>query len=260
MAGPLLQPLLLLLLSFALGSAEEEGLHPAQDTGERIINGNQCPRGAQPWQVALYHNNVFLCAGVLVHEKWVLTVADCYSREYIVQIGTNLLVDRNAQKIRATEFFTHPRYDVTTNVHNIMLLKLSSPAKLSPTVRIMKVPSSCKQPGTTCTVSGWGSTTMDGAVRNPAALMCSNVRIIPYNDCKQVYPILLRKFTICAAPPSRSSFTCKGDSGSRLICQGSLQGLVSSDYFPCHPPFDPIIYTRVCKYRKWIYETIIKNC
>ncbi|XP_070258035.1 kallikrein-7-like isoform X1 [Myotis yumanensis] len=260
MALPRLQPLLLLLLSFALGSAEEEGLHPAQDTGERIINGIQCPRASQPWQVALYQNDLFLCAGVLVHKKWVLTVADCYSRLYTVQMGTNLLVDRNAQKIRATQFFTHPQYDVTTNVHNIMLVKLSSPANLSSTVRIMKVPSSCKQPGTTCTVSGWGSTTMDGAVKNPSALMCSNVRIIPYNDCKKVYPTLMRKYTICAAPPRRSSIACKGDSGSPLICQGSLQGLVSSDYFPCRPPFDPIIYTRVCKYRKWIYETIIKNC
>ncbi|KAK1329895.1 hypothetical protein QTO34_010078 [Cnephaeus nilssonii] len=33
-----------------------------------------------------------------------------------------------------------------------------------------------------------------------------------------------------------------GDAGSPLICQGTLQGLVSSDYFPCRPPFHPIIY------------------
>ncbi|EPQ16038.1 Kallikrein-7, partial [Myotis brandtii] len=195
------------------------------DTGERIINGIQCPSGSQPWQVALYQNNVFLCAGVLVHKKWVLTVADCYSRLYTVQMGTNLLVDRKAQKIRATEFFTHPQYDVTTNVHNIMLVKLSSPANLSSTVRIIKVPSSCKQPGTTCTVSGWGSTTMDGAVRNPSALMCSNVRMIPYNDCKKVYPTLLRKYTICAAPPNRSSFACKFSARVWVGAHGGRRGL-----------------------------------
>ncbi|CAK6437381.1 unnamed protein product [Pipistrellus nathusii] len=42
-----------------------------------------------------------------------------------------------------------------------MLVKLSSPAKLSPNVKTIKLPTSCKFPGTSCTVSGWGITTMD---------------------------------------------------------------------------------------------------
>ncbi|XP_059521461.1 kallikrein-7-like isoform X1 [Myotis daubentonii] len=259
MAGPLLQPLLLLLLSFALGSAGQEGLHPAQDTGERIINGVPCSRGSHPWQVALYDNNEFQCSGVLVNQQWVLTVAHCHQSEYIVQMGSDLLVDGRAERMRATESFIHPWYINGTYYHDIMLVKLSSPATLSPTVSTIDLPSSCKGRGTSCTVSGWGLTTADAAATNPSELMCSNVNIISYQECQQSYRYLLKKYMLCAAPPDGLSDSCRGDSGNPLICEGSLQGLVSAGYIPCIPPFKPVIYTRICMYRKWLYDTMKAN-
>ncbi|XP_014304896.1 kallikrein-7-like [Myotis lucifugus] len=204
MAGPRLQPLLLLLLSLALRSAGQE----AQDTGERIINGNVCPRGSHPWQVALYYNNKFKCAGVLVNQQWVLTVAHCHQSEYIVQMGSDLLVDVRAQRIRATESFIHPRYNNRTNNHDIMLVKLHSPATLSPIVNTINLPSSCKGNATSCTVSGWDVTTMHGATK-PSRLMCSNVNIISYQECKQSYRNLLKKYMLCAATPNGFSNSCK---------------------------------------------------
>uniref|UniRef100_G1QFW6 Peptidase S1 domain-containing protein n=1 Tax=Myotis lucifugus TaxID=59463 RepID=G1QFW6_MYOLU len=253
MAGPLVQPLLLLLLSFALGSAGQE----AQDTGERIINGIVCPGGSHPWQVALYDNNE-VCAGVLVNQQWVLTVAHCHQRYGKGEPAPDLLVDWRAQRIRATEYFIHPRYNNRTNNHDIMLVKLHSPATLSPTVNTIYLPSSCKGSGTSCTVSGWGITTKDGATK-PSELMCSNVNIISAQECKQSYRALLRKYMLCAAAPNGLSNSCKGDSGSPLICEGSLQGLVSAGHFPCILPFKPVIYTRLCMYRKWLYNTMKAN-
>ncbi|XP_036130879.1 kallikrein-7-like [Molossus molossus] len=69
---------------------------------------------------------------------------------------------------------------------------------------------------------------------NPPQRMCPDVTLISYEDCR-------------------------GDSGSPLMCKDALQGLVSSGYFPCVPPFYPIIYTGVCKYSQWIYETMKNN-
>ncbi|XP_054567118.1 kallikrein-7-like [Eptesicus fuscus] len=204
MAGPLLSTLLLLLLSLAPGSAGQE----AHGNGERIINGVHCPIGAQPWQVALFTNHRIQCAGVLVHRNWVLTVAHCRRSEYIVQMGSDLLVDPNAQKIRATETFVHPQFDTARQVHDIMLVKLSSPATLSSTVRTVNVPSSCKPPGTSCTVSGWGSTTPN-VVRNTSQLMCTHVSIISYQDCRRLYPNMSTRFMLCAAAPDRQSSPCK---------------------------------------------------
>ncbi|KAK1329893.1 hypothetical protein QTO34_010076 [Cnephaeus nilssonii] len=217
-------------------------LHPAQDTGERIINGGVCPRGSHPWQVALFQNNEFQCAGVLVNPQWVLTVAHCRRSDYIVQMGSDLLVGGRSRKIRATESFVHPWYNNRTDDHDIMLVKLSSPAKLSRNVKKINLPSSCKDPGTSCTVSGWGITIMVEDATNPSELMCSNVNIVSYKKCRKAYRTLLKKYMICAAAPDGLSSTCRGDSGSPLMCEGSLQGLVSGGYYPCRLPFEPRQY------------------
>ncbi|KAK1329889.1 hypothetical protein QTO34_010072 [Cnephaeus nilssonii] len=50
-----------------------------------------------------------------------------------------------------------------------------------------------------------------------------------------------------------------GDSGSPLICEGSLQGLVSGGYYPCSLAYEPVVYTRLCMYRKWISDTMKTN-
>lgn len=57
-------------------------LYPAQDdkSGEKIINGVPCPRGSQPWQVALLNGNQLHCGGVLLNQWWVLTAAHCMMR------------------------------------------------------------------------------------------------------------------------------------------------------------------------------------
>ncbi|XP_023603935.1 kallikrein-7-like [Myotis lucifugus] len=248
MALPRLPPVLLLLLSLALGSAGQEGLHPAQDTGERIINGVVCPRGSHPWQVALYAFDEFHCAGVLVNQQWVLTVAHCRLSEYIVQMGSDLLFDGHAQRIRTTQSFVHPWYNHSNYNYDIMLLKLPSPVTLSPTVNTIDLPSSCKDPGTSCTVSGWGVTTADAAT-NPSELMCSNVNIISAQECKQSYQDLLKRYMLCAVPPDGLSNSCT------VPCKA----LVSPGHAPCTLRFAPVVYTRLCKYRKWLYKTMKDN-
>ncbi|XP_054567122.1 kallikrein-7-like [Eptesicus fuscus] len=203
MAGPLLSTLLLLLLSLAPGSAGQE----AHGNGERIINGVVCPRGSHPWLVALYHNNTLQCAGVLINQQWVLTVAHCHMSDYIVQMGSDLLVGRRARKINATESFVHPWYDNRTDDHDIMLVKLSSPARLSRNVKKINLPSRCKDLGSNCTVAGWGITTMVEATFS-SELMCSNVSPISYQECKVFYPTMLKKYMICAVALDGFSSTC----------------------------------------------------
>ncbi|XP_054444395.1 kallikrein-7-like [Pteronotus mesoamericanus] len=255
MAGPRLSLLLTLLLSFALGSA---GLKcgaalRANNTGERIVNGYTCPGGNQPWQVALFFDHEFQCSGVLVHKQWVLTVAHCHMSEYVVQMGSDLLLDVNLQEIKATESFIHPLYNNVTLANDIMLVKLSRPAPLSPTVSTLHVPCYCEPPDTNCTISGWGLTSYDSGEAapvtkqprpcslcpqiqetgfNPLHLMCSDVKIISTNCCKKLYNVVLGRHTMCVADPDRGSHTCRGDSGSPLMCNDMLQGLVTSGYSP----------------------------
>ncbi|XP_059237177.1 kallikrein-7 isoform X1 [Mustela nigripes] len=256
MAGSLLLSLQFLLLTLVLRSAGQEG--EGDKSGEKIIDGVPCTRGSHPWQVALLKGDQLHCGGVLVNEQWVLTAAHCLMSEYNVHIGSDQLGDNRSQKIRATKSFRHPGYSTQTHVNDLMLVKLSRRARLSSNVRKVNLPSRCEPPGTTCTVSGWGTTTSPD-VTFPSKLMCTDVKLISSQDCKKVYKDLLGKSMLCAGIPNSKTNTCNGDSGGPLMCKGTLQGLVSWGTFPCGQPNDPGVYTQVCKYVKWIKETMRKH-
>ncbi|XP_014943647.1 kallikrein-7 [Leopardus geoffroyi] len=256
MAGSLLLPLQILLWSLALRSAAQEA--QGDKSGEKIIDGVPCTRGSQPWQVALLRGNQLHCGGVLLNEQWVLTAAHCKMSEYQVHMGSDQLGDKRAQKIRATQSFRHPGYSTQTHVNDLMLVKLDHQARLSSSVRKVKLSSRCEPPGTTCTVSGWGTTTSPD-VTFPSTLMCTDVRLISSQDCKKVYKDLLGKSMLCAGIPNSKTNACNGDSGGPLMCKGTLQGLVSWGTFPCGQPNDPGVYTQVCKYFKWINETMRRH-
>ncbi|XP_076987161.1 kallikrein-7-like [Tamandua tetradactyla] len=255
MPGSLLSPLLLLLLAFVLGSAGQAQRDKSED---KIIGGEPCIKGSHPWQVALLRGNQLHCGGVLLDQWWVLTAAHCKMGEYTVHLGGDQLNSKNTQRIRARQSFRHPGYSTQTHVNDLMLVKLESKAKLSASVKKVTLPSSCAPPGTTCTVSGWGTTTSP-TVTFPSQLMCTDVQLISHSDCKKVYKDLLGESMLCAGIPNSSTNACNGDSGGPLMCRGTLQGLVSWGTFPCGQLNEPGVYTQVCKYVDWIKSTMKRH-
>uniref|UniRef100_A0A8C0DNF8 Kallikrein related peptidase 7 n=1 Tax=Balaenoptera musculus TaxID=9771 RepID=A0A8C0DNF8_BALMU len=250
MAGFFLPPPLTLLLSLALGSATQEA---QGNDSQRIIDGVPCLRGSQPWQVALLNSNQLHCGGALVNAWWVLTAAHCMMSSYNVHMGSEYL--GRGQKIGATMSFRHPDYSTQSQVNDLMLVKLKRRARL----KKVNLPSRCEPPGTTWTVSGWGTTTSPVATF-PEKLMSTNVDIISSGDCRKVYKDLLGNSMLCAGIPNSSTNACNGDSGGPLMCKGTLQGLVSWGVFPCGQPSNPTVYTQVCKYVDWINDTMRKYC
>uniref|UniRef100_A0A8C2PEW9 tissue kallikrein n=1 Tax=Capra hircus TaxID=9925 RepID=A0A8C2PEW9_CAPHI len=211
-------PLLILLLTFALGSAAQED--QGDKSGEKIIDGVPCPRGSQPWQVALLKGSQLHCGGMLLNEKWVLTAAHCMMNEYAIHMGSDRLV--GGQKIKATRSFRHPGYSTQTHANDIMLVKLNGRAKLSSSVKKVNLPSRCDPPGTMCTVSGWGTTTSPD-VTFPAQLMCTDVKLISPQDCRKVYKDLLGDSMLCAGIPNSSTNACNVSSGSPLRADVTLR-------------------------------------
>uniref|UniRef100_A0A2K5VEU9 Kallikrein related peptidase 15 n=1 Tax=Macaca fascicularis TaxID=9541 RepID=A0A2K5VEU9_MACFA len=260
--GPSSTMWLLLTLSFLLASS-------AQD-GDKLLEGDECAPHSQPWQVALYERGRFNCGASLISPHWVLSAAHCQTRFMRVRLGEHNLRKRDGpEQLRtASRVIPHPRYEARSHRHDIMLLRLVQPARLTPQVRPVVLPTRCPHTGEACVVSGWGlvSHIEPGTTRSPQSqvslpdtLHCANISIISDTSCDKSYPGRLTNTMVCAGAEGRGAESCEGDSGGPLVCGGVLQGIVSWGDVPCDNTTKPGVYTKVCHYLKWIRETMKRN-
>ncbi|XP_045712286.1 kallikrein-11 isoform X1 [Phyllostomus hastatus] len=230
----------------------------------RIIQGHECLPHSQPWQVALFQNTRLLCGATLIARKWVLTAAHCRKPQYTVHLGKHNIHqrDRYTQIRVATESFPHPDFNdsVPNKDHrnDIMLVKMAAPAFITWAVRPLTLSSHCVSPGTSCLISGWGSTSSP-QLHLPHTLRCANITIIDHKDCENAYPGNITNTMVCAGVRQSGKDSCQGDSGGPLVCNGSLQGIISWGQDPCAITRKPGVYTKVCKYVDWIKETMKNN-
>ncbi|XP_014650797.1 PREDICTED: kallikrein-15 [Ceratotherium simum simum] len=257
---------LLLTFSFLLMSAGERG----QDGSDKIPRGEACAPHSQPWQVALFERGRFNCGASLISPRWVLSAAHCQTRSMRVRLGEHNLRKREGpEQLRAvSRVIPHPGYAARGHLHDVMLLRLSRPALLSPEVRPVALPTRCPQVGETCVVSGWGlvsgsesrtTGSPESQVSLPDKLHCANISIISAASCSKDYPGCLMDTMVCAGVEGGGTNSCEGDSGGPLVCGGVLQGIVSWGDVPCDTTTKPGVYTKVCRYLEWIRETVKRN-
>ncbi|KAM7059378.1 kallikrein-15 [Molossus nigricans] len=255
-----------LIFSFLLTSAA------AQNNG-KVLKGEECEPHSQPWQVALFDRGRFNCGASLVSPYWVLTAAHCQTRPLSnlrVRLGEhNLRKSDGREQLRTvSRVVSHPGYVARTHLHDLMLLRLTRPARLSRQVRPVSLPMRCPQPGESCVVSGWGlvsnyesgsTGSSQSQVDLPDTLHCANISIISTASCNKDYPGHLMSTMVCAGVEGGGTDSCEGDSGGPLVCGGILQGIVSWGDVPCDTTTKPGVYTKVCSYLEWIRNTMKRN-
>ncbi|XP_011936410.1 PREDICTED: kallikrein-15 isoform X2 [Cercocebus atys] len=236
---------LLLTLSFLLASS-------AQD-GDKLLEGDECTPHSQPWQVALYERGRFNCGASLISPHWVLSAAHCQTRFMRVRLGEHNLRKRDGpEQLRtASRVIPHPRYEARSHRHDIMLLRLVQPARLTPQGSWAE--------GTRARIYESAPSPLSSPVSLPDTLHCANISIISDTSCDKSYPGRLTNTMVCAGAEGRGAESCEGDSGGPLVCGGVLQGIVSWGDVPCDNTTKPGVYTKVCHYLKWIRETMKRN-
>ncbi|XP_046935305.1 kallikrein-5 [Lynx rufus] len=243
------------------GAGAQEDTRADEGSSSRIVNGTDCEKLGQPWQGALLmHPNQLYCGAVLVHPQWLLTAAHCRKQFFRIRLGHHSLspvYESGQQMFQGIKTIPHPGYSHPGHSNDLMLIKLNRRIRETQYVKPINISSRCPSAGTRCLVSGWG-TTSSPSIKFPKVLQCLNITVLSIDRCKEAYPRQIDSTMFCAGDKAGRD-SCQGDSGGPVVCNGSLQGLVSWGDFPCAQPDRPGVYTNLCRFTKWIQDTIRSN-
>ncbi|KAK3853090.1 hypothetical protein Pcinc_040349 [Petrolisthes cinctipes] len=247
--------------------------HPIQEKGDADF-------GEYPWQAAVLKkegvDNVYVCAGTLIHHAHVLTAAHCVSgyeaRNLRVRLG-EWDVNRDTEfyphiETDVTALYVHPEYYSGNLINDLAVVRLREPvdALRSPHITPICLPSRPDYTGHRCWVSGWGKDDFGSSGQYQTILKEVDMEIVDRGVCEAALrstrlgpTYSLHPGMICAGGQAGKD-ACKGDGGGPLACESStgsgvweLTGIVSWG-IGCGAPGVPGVYVNIAYYSNWIRE------
>nr|AAH94987.1 F9 protein [Danio rerio]AAI64757.1 F9 protein [Danio rerio] len=238
----------------------------------RIIGGNSALPGEIPWQVALVSRSTqqVFCGGSILNPLWVITAAHCllgnHNGSFYIRVGEHDVskIEGTEQNVDVIKLISHPRYNSKVSLfnHDIALLRLRSPIRLTPTVRPiclgpMVFSNTLLQSGTLATVSGWGRVRFQG--RSAATLQKIELPYVDRTVCKESSSDPITHFMFCAGHSDSPKDACQGDSGGPHVMRYHntwfLTGIISWGE-ECAKKGKYGVYTQVGNYYRWIQHTM----
>ncbi|XP_048587764.1 chymotrypsinogen B isoform X2 [Nematostella vectensis] len=232
-------------------------------SGTRIVGGEEAVPHSWPWQLSLQMFGMHNCGASLITPQWAVTAAHCVQNNYwyySLQAGSHLRQDDGVQ-LKIAKIIPHKGYSRSHLRHDIALIKLASPAKLSPTVNTVCLPKqgSLAKPGGNCYITGWGRILPNDFKKMAGKLQQSRVPVIDHKECRSKNGGKVDQSTmICIG--GRGSSACNGDSGGPLVCEESghwvLRGSSSWVTDRSCPGHSYSVYARVSSHVGWIKSEI----
>ncbi|XP_053464083.1 kallikrein-2-like [Nycticebus coucang] len=142
--------------------------------------------------------------------------------------------------------------------HDIMLVRLNRPARITDTVRVVGLPTEEPRLDSTCYTSAWARG-YPNKPKKPVDFLCLELRVISNDMCVRTLGQMVNSSMLCAGYSRGITGICQSDSGDPLICNGTLQGIALWNKNPCVRPRSPSWYTSILPYVKWIKATMAAN-
>lgn len=250
----------------------------------RIVNGNDVSSPEVPFMLALFvlaldNRSGATCGGSIIHSKFALTAAHCFTtrnNEQEVRIFLNYYTYpyQSVPDYTSSTYFIHENYELfnqNDNRFDICLVQLeNSDIFPTSTLNLDLPPQISGQPELTgdseiFTIYGWGSQ-MEGSNERASILQKADVPLVDFNTCKLSYFYLIdNPEMFCAGYLTGQIDSCQGDSGGPAIYypEKYANDFVSSLANPvqygivsfgvgCARTNFPGVYTNVAYFRDWI--------
>ncbi len=184
----------------------------------KIVGGENAFPSSWGWAVSLQRSpGDHLCTGAIVSPLHIITAAHCVTdaeemEMMNVVVGINRLSQWDSEttqlrSVRAT--FAHPNYDSATNLHDIAVIRLNKPLKISSEMDTARLCLPRTEPSgreadypvdsASLVAIGWGQLTADAlSVPDNLHLQQVTVKAVAYDDPTCTEFITDRSFQFCA--------------------------------------------------------------
>lgn len=243
--------------AFAVTAVVLAGLAAQVSPASAIVGGQQAAEGQFRSIVSInvqgWDGRKHECGGVLRDANTVITTAGCVDGNtaadvFVLYDGTDRT--RLAEESQVKAITMHPNYDAATGRSNVALLRLTTPAQQSDTVKFTPLALPVLDeplPGSRVHIAGWGKTHA-GDVALPRQLHHADMPVISRAACNNAYGAGTITTGMFCAKAQVAKFACQGDAGSPVLVGGTLVGLVTAKN-GCTHPGKPDVYVRTGAFR-----------